>query len=191
MPEIQIPQSHSSEWVRNSGCVITALQGIYHPTLAMKVEPRALLLLVKRSPAELHPQPSFTLYCETGSYQLTQAVSAPQVAEITGYATKPGTTSVLNHSFVLFLGTGSQAGLELSVFLSQSRVYQHTISYVRSVPICKPALQTTEWHRWTGTPRRPYTDRSHVLTQARCIHTHTHTHRGAEGPSNIVSLWSG
>lgn len=140
----------------------------------MKVEPRALLLLVKRSPAELHPLLPFTV--RQGLTNLTQAVSAPQVAEITGYATKPG-TSVLNHSFVLLLGTGSQAGLELSVFLSQPRVYQHTISYVRSVPICKPALQTTEWHRWTGTPRRPYTDRSHVFTQARCIHTHTEAQR--------------
>lgn len=71
----------------------------------MKVEPRALLLLVKRSPAELHPLLPFTV--RQGLTNLTQAVSAPQVAEITGYATKPGTTSVLNHSFVLFLGTGS------------------------------------------------------------------------------------
>lgn len=86
--EIQVPQSHSSKWVRNSECVITALQGLYHPILVMKVEARALLLLVKRSPTELHPQPSFTLYCESGSHQLTQAVSAPQVAAITGYATK-------------------------------------------------------------------------------------------------------
>lgn len=46
--EIHVPQSHSSKWVRNSGCVNTALQGIYHPILIMKVEPRALLLLVKR-----------------------------------------------------------------------------------------------------------------------------------------------